>query len=387
MMAAEWLHFVFSPRKRNTGNALIVRCDRLGDFVIELPYLISRAKGLREKNFRVTLLLAPGMAGLAKHFLDFDGVIELDMKRFIADRDYRRDKIAEIRAGKFELLFNSRIAREFLVDDAVALAAGAEKSYALYSPDRGVNRKLLFFSNRFYSDIFRLPPEVVSEDGIDEFFHRNSFPGAPEACWIAQPAEKKKNQVLVFPGAGDPFRQWGNEKFARLSGKIAAKQPELKFLICGSRSEDELCRDLTQRCLEAGAAAENFAGKTGMEELIRLIRQSRLVIGNDSGCVHLAAYLGTPAVAAAGGGHYGRFVPYSDNRRFPGVLPPLYAICKLDCFNCNWVCRHEPAYFCVRGVTVEEMFLLVEDQITVFDKVTDSGEERYRHNTAEETHP
>lgn len=393
----------FARRNRHTGNALIVRCDRLGDMMIQLPYLVSQLEYLKRRNCRATLLLAPGMGEFLRGVVDFDEVIELDMKRFLADFAYRKERLRRIREGKFELLFNSRIAREFFVDDAVALAAGAGKSMALYSPDRGVNVRLTRWGNFFYTKIFRLPATCVSEDSADAFFHRNAFPEAAEAKWDATDArdlrgegsgdggdgggEKRKKKILVFPGAGDDFRRWGNANFARVVVRLAAKHPEYAFAVCGTRGETGLCDDLAKRCRERGVEAENLAGKIPLSGLAGLVGEAALVIGNDSGCVHLAAYCGVPAAAAAGGGHYGRFVPYPDDMRFSGVVKPAYAVKKLDCFCCNWACSRSERFACLRGVTPEEVASLAEDQLAVLDEISHPGVERHRDDAAEKSHP
>ena len=44
----------------------------------------------------------------------------------------------------------------------------------------------------------------------------------------------------------------------------------------------------------------NLAGKTTLRELMALLKCCRLLLGNDSGPMHLAAALGTPVVALFG---------------------------------------------------------------------------------------
>ena len=58
---------------------------------------------------------------------------------------------------------------------------------------------------------------------------------------------------------------------------------------------------------EASARLENYAGKTTLTGLVSIISRARLLIGNESGPIHLAAALGTPCVSVVGGGHFGRF--------------------------------------------------------------------------------
>jgi pyruvate-formate lyase-activating enzyme len=54
--------------------------------------------------------------------------------------------------------------------------------------------------------------------------------------------------------------------------------------------------------------------------------------------------VGTPNVIMLGGGHFGRFMPYS---------PLTSTVClPLSCYGCNWRCRHARAH-CVQDVAPE----------------------------------
>jgi ADP-heptose:LPS heptosyltransferase len=81
----------------------------------------------------------------------------------------------------------------------------------------------------------------------------------------------------------------------------------------------------------------NLAGKTTLIDLAELIRAAKLLIGNESGAVHLAAAVGTPSVSIVGGGHYGRFIPY-DIAADDECVAPIPVIHRMECYGCNWKC-------------------------------------------------
>ena len=103
----------------------------------------------------------------------------------------------------------------------------------------------------------------------------------------------------------------------------------------------------------------DLAGSTDLSQLVVIFRKCVLVVGNDTGPLHMAVSAGTPVIALVGGGHYGRFFPYPPSLVTPGARP-IEIIHRMDCFGCNWRCIFDvPAgdpYPCVAGIPVEEVF-------------------------------
>lgn len=64
-------------------------------------------------------------------------------------------------------------------------------------------------------------------------------------------------------------------------------------------------------------------------------------MGAETGLAHLACAVSLPQAILIGGGHFGRFMPYSPLTTF-AVLP-------LDCFGCGWHCRHAEAH-CIKAL-------------------------------------
>jgi lipopolysaccharide heptosyltransferase I len=98
-------------------------------------------------------------------------------------------------------------------------------------------------------------------------------------------------QVVLLPGAGRKEKQW--PYFAELAKRIDA-------LVVWGPGEERLAR-------ETGA---RMAPPTNLRELARLLRDARLVIGGDTGPLHLAAALGTPVVGLYGPTNPARNGPY-----------------------------------------------------------------------------
>lgn len=83
-----------------------------------------------------------------------------------------------------------------------------------------------------------------------------------------------------------------------------------------------------------------------MQEMIALLAQTRLVVGNDSGPLHVAAALETPLV-----GIYGPTDP-----NYVGPYNQLHHVVRFD-VDCH-PCRHKTCshHSCMKGVEVETVW-------------------------------
>jgi len=98
-------------------------------------------------------------------------------------------------------------------------------------------------------------------------------------------------EIVILPGAGKRDKQWPH--FAELAKRINP-------LAAWGPGEEELAR----------ATGARMAPPTNLRELARLLRDARLVIGGDTGPLHLAAALGTPVVGLYGPTNPARNGPY-----------------------------------------------------------------------------
>jgi ADP-heptose:LPS heptosyltransferase len=153
--------------------------------------------------------------------------------------------------------------------------------------------------------------------------------------------------LVLITGAENQIRKWPFERYMELAARVRDAHPELLLYLVGND------KDLTDSAggksagLPKGVA--DLRCKTSLLELVDLLRQASLVVGNDTGPVHLAIGLGIPTVCVLGGGHFGRFMPYGDSAKHKVVIN------RLDCFQCNWNCaRLRPE--CVLDVSVDRVW-------------------------------
>lgn len=97
--------------------------------------------------------------------------------------------------------------------------------------------------------------------------------------------------AVLHPGATDPRRRWAFERYAKLGDRLAAAG--LAVVITGDASEAELVgrvRDAMRRTPIVALDAVSLGGLAG------LLSRSRIVVGNDTGPLHLARAVDAPSV-------------------------------------------------------------------------------------------
>jgi heptosyltransferase-3 len=110
--------------------------------------------------------------------------------------------------------------------------------------------------------------------------------------------------VVIHPGAGAARKCWPIERFIELSGLLAAKGKQVRFIV-GEVEKEKWPADR----LSALSSSATNVEPANMVELAEVIRSAQLFIGNDSGPGHLAGILGVPTVAIFGPGNTTRWRP------------------------------------------------------------------------------
>lgn len=107
--------------------------------------------------------------------------------------------------------------------------------------------------------------------------------------------------VVFNPNAGELAyeRRWAPERFAQLAAKLCDRYG-VACLFIGAPSERSYVQGCVDEAQKLGANALNTAGDLNLEGMAQICRESRLVITNDSGPLHIAAATHTPVVGFFG---------------------------------------------------------------------------------------
>lgn len=99
--------------------------------------------------------------------------------------------------------------------------------------------------------------------------------------------------AVLNPGAKFTAKRWQPERFAEIGRRLAAEFG-YSLVITGTPEERETAQEVARGI---GAGAVNLAGKTGIRELMEVLRLAQCCVTNDTGTMHLAAMAGVPTAA------------------------------------------------------------------------------------------
>ena len=119
----------------------------------------------------------------------------------------------------------------------------------------------------------------------------------PEVPGAPAPGRGGWLKLALCPGAEyGPAKRWLPERFAEVAQKVAGERP-CDWVLVGT-AKDAPLGETIEKALEG--RCENLIGKTTLAQLINALRACQLLLTNDTGTMHLAAWLGVPVVAIFG---------------------------------------------------------------------------------------
>jgi len=108
--------------------------------------------------------------------------------------------------------------------------------------------------------------------------------------------------IGIVPGGGASwgpsavFKQWPPEKFAQMADTLASGE-KTRVILFGDQQESSLCRKIAAQLKHPPILATQISS---LVLLAGILKRCHLVIGNDSGPMHLAAAVGTKTVSIFG---------------------------------------------------------------------------------------
>jgi lipopolysaccharide heptosyltransferase I len=337
---------------------LILKPSSLGDVIHALPVLRLLKSHLPES--RIYWWLDSNLKSLLEQDRDLAGVIPFDRSFWAAPRRWPRmfSSLRDLRAMRFDWAIDLQgLARSGIV----AWLARAKLTIGLDNPREGHRE-----GARAFYDVTP-PPAAPGTHAVDRYLavlpllnvpvHWN-FDWLPKRPDIAAQIEQKWNPgpgpwIVLAPGARWDDKRWPARNFAELTGLMRGLGA-LKIVILGSADERPLGEAIAAQnpdcCL-------NLAGQTSLWEMIEWVRRGRLVIGNDSGPMHVAAALGRPLIALFGPTDPRNTGPY---RKFNSVLQ----VNNLPCVPCQKSrCRHAVPMACLINIPVSAVFAKVREEL------------------------
>ena len=281
-------------------NILIVKLSAIGDVIHALPVAHALKKGI--PDCRITWVVEKASQELVKANPYVDETVLFDKtkrKTWKQLRAYAPGFIAGLRSQNFDLSLDLQ---GLFKSAAISRLSGAPRRLVCYHAREmsgwmgqrvcGPNRRGHIVEQ--YRDVVR--SLGVDPQGID-FGVRISDETAAKTAALAREAglDMRQNYVIIVPGANWPNKRWPVEHYAVLTDKLF--DDRMIPVIVGGLGDDYFADEIRKACI---IPPIDLTCRTTLLQLAELIRHARLVIGGDTGPVHLAAALDTPALMLMG---------------------------------------------------------------------------------------
>jgi len=288
-------------------NILVVRNDRFGEFLLNLPAI----EALKRKfpAAQITLVVSEQTKELIEALDYVDNFLVWDNQK---------------NHSFFEKLRFLKTLRRFSFDLAIVLNPSKEFhifAYLAGIPKRiGYARKCGFLLTDKIPDLKYLGLkheieynlDLAKLAGVDNFSldlslaikekHLAYIEKVLRDYGIAQ----EKGFIALHPWTSDSAKQWPVEKFKELARRIL-EDLKIKLVLIGGKDEEINA----QGFLVGLCGIINFTGKFSLLESAALLKKANLLVSNDSGPVHLAAAVKTPVVAI-----FSNKIPAKSSRRW-----------------------------------------------------------------------
>jgi len=287
---------------------LLVRSSNwLGDAVMSIPAAEACKSG--RPDLRLTVLSPAKLAALWRRVPAVDEVIE-------------------IQPGESPRHLARRLDATF---DAALLFPNSLRS-ALEARALGI-RHIVGFPGHHRRWLLKRTPHITPDScghHAKRYLQLAAFCGAavpPEGATFAPRPKHSSNQTTprigVCPGAEyGPAKRWPAERFATAMTEYHAKQPA-EWVLFGVAGDAPAGQEITRAC---AFAVNDRIGQTSLDQLMDELAACDALLTNDTGTMHLAAFLGVPTVAIFGSTEPDLTSPLGD---FHHVLRH-----KVDCSPC-----------------------------------------------------
>lgn len=328
---------------------LIVRLDRLGDFILTLPAIKAIKNNFPQA--KISLLVRPFLKEFAASLPYISQVFvynpnEVFLKKLKLFKNLRRQKFdlaidfmyaPDIKPALFTLLSGAK--------QRIGFGIGLKSFFLTKIVPR---TKHLKYEGERHLDIIYAMGLKISPKSFKIELNQKVVSQVKKKFGIKK---NNKRYICLHPGVyrNEKRRLWSSEKFAELADNLIEKY-NAQIILTGGKNEVYLVNEIVRK---SNYHLINLAGKTSILELCALISLVDLTVCTLTSVAHISYFLGKPTITLCGPTPYERWTDKD------------YIVIKKD-VPCS-PCEHLPKCIKQTNVCMEEID--VKDVIGAVHKI------------------
>lgn len=351
--------FPFSPLTRGWNRILFIRPDHLGDMLLSVPAL--RALKQARPYMEIHMLASPSSASILANVPEIDLVLTINFPGFGRNQEKK-----SIFAPYFQLFRTARQLRQIGYGHAVIMRPDHWWG-AMLAHFAGISERIGYDKENVAPFLTHALPHqhehvvrqnlrlvenwtgTIADDDVP--FHmqvydkeRLEIDNHLRTCSISE----KQPIFCIHPGSGQWVKLWEVAKWAQVADTLI-EQLDAAVVFTGGDGERQMVTQI-QNWMQHKSC--NTAGEINLEQLSALYERAIVVLGPDSGPLHLAAAVNAPTVALYGPADPIEFGTWGDPQHHAILTTPIG--CR-PCRVLDWVDDDPNFHPCVREITVGQV--------------------------------
>ena len=336
---------------------LVVRYRFIGDTILTLPFL----KNLRlaEPDARIDMLVAPKSGEIIEDCPFVDNFIYFDTTRKHKYENGQEKKksfwhyVKLLRENKYDRAY---VLKRSLSSALLVFLAGIKERIGFDTEHRGflLTKKVKYEKNRHEAECFL---DVLRADGIKVTDNRPENTVNPDALAKVDGILKENNLsdkklVIVHATATNEGKLWDLENFSKVT-EYLINEKDVNVIFYGTDFDSETyVRMLKMIKPPLKTQPLDLCGKLSLKESLALTKRVHLLIGNDSGNLHMASSVGTPVIGIYGPMPFEKWYALGENN--------ILLHSDIPCSPCGLRKKCPNNKQCLRNITPEQVISAVD---------------------------
>ena len=332
---------------------LVMRYRFIGDTLLTIPFL--RNLRYAYPDAQIDMLVSSGSGEIIENCPYINNFIFFDTtKKFKYENGEKKSfwtYAKELRKEKYDKIY---VLKRSFSSAFLSFLTGAKERIGFNTEFRGflLTKKVPYSNNKHEIECFL---DILRADGINiEDTYLESFTDEKTKEKInkiySENMQNDIKKVVVHATASTPKKEWIKENWAQII-EYLSNEKNAQVLFIGAEKDAAAYREILS-CLknELKIKPVNFCGKFTLKESLAALGQSDLIIGIDSGNLHMAAASKTRVI-----GLYGPM----DEKKW-GAYPcksgtNILLTADVDCRPCGLKKKCKNNYSCLKSITVNQV--------------------------------
>lgn len=330
-----------------TKKILVVRYRFIGDTILTIPFL----RNLRSAypDAQIDMLVAPKSGEVIENCPYVNNFIYFDTTRkhkYENTDTKRKTFFSYIRLLKEKNYDKAYVLKRSLSSAILVFLAAIKERIGFDTEKRGflLTKKVKYDKTKHevecFLDILRADNIEVKDSYLENWI--DEIEQAKIDSILEEYKIKDKKKVIVHATATNPGKLWDIENFAKVV-EYLSNEKEVQVIYLGTDFDAktyEKLETLIQSDLKIKPI--NLCGKLNLKESLAMIKACDLIIGNDSGNLHMASSVGTKVIGIYGPMPFEKWYALGNNVLLKSNLP---------CMPCGLRIKCESDKACLRNIT------------------------------------